>query len=119
MANHITEVDITRVRGDDYPLQVALTDEDDAAIDIDTFTFNWTVDTIEDPADELTQVFKVAGEIVVPATDGVVEFPPTPAQMDLDPDTDYFYEISQVDTGPFKRTIMRGKLIIEQDKDKT
>lgn len=117
MSAHITVLDIDRVRGDTFPVQFTLTDENGVAVDISGFTFNWTVDIIEDPADELSQVFKIAG-VIVTALSGIFEFRPTAVDMDLTPGSDFFHEVSMVDAGSFKRTIVKGRLIIEQDKDK-
>lgn len=118
MSNHITILEINRVRGDTFPIQFTLTDENGAAVDISGFTFNWTVDINEEPADELSQVFKLAGFIVT-ALSGIFEFRPTAGDMNLVPGTDYFHEVSMVDAGSFLRTIVKGKLNIEQDKDKS
>lgn len=117
MSNHITVIDLDRVRGDDFPIQFTLNDEAGSPVPITSFTFLMTADAAPDPSDALANLWELTG-VIVDAPNGVFEFRPTIGQMDQLPST-YFYDVQMIDAGGFKRTIIKGELRIEQDITKT
>ena len=76
------------------------------------------MDTTQDPTDELTQVFKLTS-VIVDAPNGIWQHEPTTGQMDLDPNTDYYYDVEMTDAGGKLRTIIKSTLKIYQDITKT
>jgi hypothetical protein len=109
--------DICRTRGDTFPEQFVLSDGSGVAIDITGFTFLLTVDPAPDPTDALANLFQITGSIVIPATNGTVEFAPSVMDSDQVPNT-YFYDIQMTDAGGAVRTIVKGKWIVQQDVTK-
>lgn len=104
---------ITRFRGDTVPDRITV-QVNGVPVDITGYQFRLTVNPSRDPADDTAQLFQVVGVIIAPATDGVVEFAPTPVQADQVPGV-YFYDIEQVDTAGRVKTIMKDVYIFEQD----
>lgn len=113
MSDHVTVINVTRKRGDTFPLKYLLKDAAGAAIDITGFSFLLTVDPSPDPSDALANLFQLSGNIT-DGPGGAVQFEPTAGNMDQSPNT-YFYDIQQTDAGSFVRTIVTGEFVIEQD----
>jgi hypothetical protein len=113
MSSHLTELDITRKRGDNFPFQFTLTDSSGTAIDITGFTFRMVVDPSPVPEDALSNIFDLAG-IITDAVGGVFEIRPTTGDMDITPGV-YFYEVQMIDAGSNVRTIVAGQFAVEQD----
>ena len=109
---------ITRFRGDTHPLTFALTDNATpaVAIDITGFTFLLTVDTLEEPADALTNVFSVAGDIVS-GVGGTFKFTLTTGQADNL--GEFFFDIEMIDAASAIRTIDKDTWTWTQDITKT
>ena len=114
MSEHLAAIDITRRRGDSFPIKFALTDSAGTAIDIASFTFKLVADPDVQPTDSSNNVLDLTGAIVGASTNGEFEFTPTPEQMDITPDA-YHYEVQMIDAASKIRTIVAGKLNIEQD----
>jgi hypothetical protein len=109
--------DLTITRGDSYPIPIKLTDSiTGLPLNLTGYTFVMTVDSKENPADDTTQLFQVAGIIADPTT-GIVSFQPTEVNTDLTPrplTKPYWYEIEYT-TLSTRRTIAKYKLAIVQD----
>lgn len=114
MSEHITILDLDRVRGDNYPFRFQIFQKDGVTPEVITgFTFTMTVDPEVDPVNATNNLFQLSG-VITDGPNGKVEFRPTLLNMDLTPDT-YFYDVQMIDDGPYTRTPVRGKLNIEQD----
>ena len=113
MSSHLTSIDITRKRGDNFPFQFTLTDDTGTAIDITGFTFRMVVDPSPSPSDALANIFDLAG-VITDALNGVFEIRPTIGDMDITPGV-YFYEVQMIDAGSNVRTIVAGGFNVEQD----
>lgn len=113
MSDHITTINITRKRGDNFPFQFAITDDADAPIGITGFSFRFVVDPSNEPTDASANLMDLTGILSNPAG-GIFEFQPTTIEMDIDPET-YFYEIQMIDAAGKLRTIVQGSFTIEQD----
>ncbi len=113
MTSHVSVIDVTRKRGDTFPLKYTIKDSAGVAVDITSFTFKLTVDPAPDPTDNSANLFSLTGNITNP-TGGEVQFEPSAVQMDQLPEV-YFYDLEMTDAGSFIRTIVTGQFIIEQD----
>ena len=51
-------INVTRVRGDTFSFSFRIKESARDVVNITGFTFKLSVDTLEDPADEVTQLFK-------------------------------------------------------------
>lgn len=109
----ISEIDICRTRGDTFPLDYTLRDDQGTAIDITTFSFKLTVDPSPDPTDASTNLFQLVATIV-DGVNGRFQFPITTVQADQAPET-YFYDLQMIDGGGNIRTIAKGKFTFTQD----
>lgn len=109
-----TQEDIEVVRGDSpvIPLSVK---SGGVALDITGGTFELAVDTLAKPTDNSTSLFIVTG-VIVNATQGQVSFQPSSSQLNLEPKT-YYYDIQMLLAGS-KRTLLKGKFIVQQDINK-
>tara|TARA_R110000803_G_scaffold28011_5_gene65080 strand:- start:4058 stop:4408 length:351 start_codon:yes stop_codon:yes gene_type:complete len=115
MAIYDSTKEICYARGDSAPIAFTLT-QAGVAIDITGYTFQFTVNTEKSPIDNSNEQFSLAGVITV-ALEGKVEFRPTTVNTDLTP-AKYYYDVSMVDAGPFKTTIIKSDFVVEQDIDK-
>ena len=113
MTDHISNQNITRKRGDDYPLAMTLKDEAGVVINITSFVFQLVVDPSIDPATSADNVLDLTA-VLTDAVNGEFEFQPTAMEMDITPDV-YFYEVQMTDASSAIRTILQGKFIIQQD----
>ncbi len=111
-----TSLDITRKRGDTFPIRLTLTD-DGTAVDITGYTFKLTVDSSPDPPEttdpSATEIFQVAG-VITAAASGQFEFRPLASDMNQTPET-YFYDVEMIDPSGYIATIAKGKFTIQQD----
>lgn len=104
------------VRGDSPVFEFALKQDTitGAPIDITGRTYTLTVDTREEPDDDSTNSFAIAGTVPT-GTDGIVRFQPTTVQTALlTPGTPYFFDVQQTN-GAEVRTIIRGEVEVQQD----
>jgi len=90
-----TTLNLTRTRGDTYPIRMTMTNPDGTAMDLTNKQVLLTVNTEEDPADTTNQVFQIVGTIT-DALLGKVEFAPTDDQADNVGTFYYDVEVSDV-----------------------
>jgi hypothetical protein len=113
--------DLEITRGDSYPIPITIRNKKTKqVVPLTGYTFVMTVDQLENPPDEETQLFQVVGIIDDPDT-GVVTFQPTEDDTDLAPrplTKPYWYEIEYT-TATARKTIAKFKLAIKQDLNKT
>lgn len=105
---------ITRFRGDTNPIRLSLT-SDGSPLDVTNCSFLLTVNEGENPEDTTYQVLQSIGEIIAPASDGIVEFP-------IDGTTDagrYYYDVQMTDASGKVKTVAKGIYFIRQDITKT
>jgi hypothetical protein len=111
------ECDLTRVRGDTFPIRFQIDDEAGVPIDITSYEFLLTVDPQPDPANADNNLFELTGTIDDgPA--GEFSFAPSTLQADQTPNT-YYYDVQMKDTASAIRTIITGKWIVPQDITKS
>lgn len=115
MPEHVESIPLYRKRGDDYPMEFTLFDDEDPMepVNILGFTFKLAVDPSDCPLDATNNVLNLTGSIVNDAL-GIFQFNPSVAEMNITPDT-YYYEVAIVDGAGNNRTIVKSKFIIEQD----
>jgi len=111
-----TVIDICRVRGDTFPFDFLIKDENATAVDITGFSFLLTVDPSSEPTDALANLFQLAGTIVS-GPGGSVRFTLSSLQADQIPDT-YFYDLQMTDVSTAIRTVAKGTFSFEQDVTK-
>ena len=105
--------DIKRKRGDTAADVFTLTDSAGAALNITGFSFLLSVSSLENPPDSTNQLYQLTGAII-DATGGIVEFTPSAANADQDPEV-YFYDVQMTDGASRIKTIEKGKYEYEQD----
>jgi len=109
--------ELERYRGDSKAHVFTVTDSDGVAVDITSWTFKMTVDTLFDPpAGGATVLFTVVGSITN-AAGGEFEIAPTAVQTDQAPDS-YFYDVEAVDAASRIDTLAKNKYTIFQDISK-
>jgi len=108
--------DITRFRGDTAADRISVQDTAGVAIDVTGFSFILSVNSLERPPTNSTELYTLAGTIL-DAAGGVVEFVPTVGNADQKPAT-YFFDIQMTDDIGRIKTIDSGKYIYVQDKTK-
>lgn len=109
---------ITRKRGDTYPDRINVTDSNGNPVDITGWTFTLTLNRVKAPVDITSQVVQIAGTIIAPATNGVVEFAWSDLNADQSPAT-YYYDIQIIDGASKRRTPILSTYTFEQDITKT
>jgi len=107
------DLDLTRVRGDTFPMVFTIKDSSGAAVNISGFSFKLTVDPEKNPTSADNNLFQLTGTIT-DGPGGEVSFSPTALQADQPPNT-YFYDIEMVDGASAIRTIAKGKFVVTQD----
>ncbi len=114
MSDHISIIDLNRTRGDDHPFAFQLFKADGVTVEpVTGFVFKMTADPNDEPTDSSNNFWQLTG-VVTDGPNGKFHFLPSITNMDLPIDT-HFYDVQMIDGGAFKRTPIRGKLIIEQD----
>jgi len=108
-----TALDICRVRGDTFPFEFNVKDENGVAINITGFSFLLTVDPSSEPTDALGNLFQLTGAIVS-GPGGVVRFTLSTGQADQTP-SEYFYDLQMTDLTAAIRTIAKGGWNVVQD----
>lgn len=110
-------IDFCLSRGDSVAFTFTLKTGNPAlAIDITGSTFLLTVDPEPNPADAVNNLFQLAGTLTNP-TGGVVQFQPTPVDLDQTPGV-YFHDVQWTDSSGAIRTIAAGEFEIQQDVTK-
>ena len=107
---------IYRHRGDTKPILFQLWEdqENELPLDIDGFTFTFTVDPSERPIDDSNNLFQLVGSIIGAPADGKVMFYPSEVNTDLPPRT-YYYDFEVVDAEGYIDTPVLAKFKIYQD----
>jgi hypothetical protein len=105
--------DITRPRGDTAADLITVQNSAGVAVNIAGFSFALTVNTLENPPDNTTELYAVVGTILVEAA-GTVEFVPSGVQADQLP-AEYYYDIQMTDDVGRIKTIEKGKYTYTQD----
>ncbi len=113
----ISAFDICWARGDDDPKEFTIKDSAGVVIDISSWTLSMAVNTLKDPPDATTEIFRVAGAFVTDGTDGKISFTPPATSLDAvtAPGT-AFYDVQRIT--PSKKTLVKGKVKFIQDIDK-
>lgn len=106
---------ITRYRADTYPIRVTLRDSDGKLLNLSGSSFLFTVNSEAAPSDASSQIFQSIGSIVIPVTDGVVEFP-VAGTTDAG---EYFFDIEMTDSSGKTRTVEKGAYVLLQDVTKS
>lgn len=109
--------DIERYRGDTAADEWTITDSSGAAIDIAGFSFILTVNTLENPPDNSTELYSISGNIT-DAINGKVEFAPSALNADQKAFV-YYYDLQMTDTGGRLKTIDKGTYTYNQDITKS
>jgi len=107
-------IDICVKRNDTRPFEIQVVDSSGNAIDVTGATgIELAVSTDEDGSSG-TELFKLTGVIVAPATNGIFRFQLSALQADQTPD-DYFYDAEFVDSSGALQTYAEGKFTFEPD----
>ena len=105
---------ISMYRGDSYPITLKLKDSTSgAAIDLTGASLLMTVDTLENPVDDSTKLFEVAGVLDADPSTGVVTF--TPTSVNTAVVGAYFYDVQLTDADGNVRTVAKNTFTISQD----
>lgn len=108
-------VPIERFRGDTAPDQISIVDSNGVAVSLTGLSFRLTVDSLEEPPDNTTQILQMVGVIDDPAT-GIVLFSPTVLESDALIPGFYFYDIQLFRSATnIIRTIAKSEYNILQD----
>lgn len=106
------QMNITRCRGDDYDLVLVVKNSKAKPVNIFGWTdITMTVDPSSAPADNTTKVSTMTGVLTTNGLDGSLSIAIDPAI----PVGNYFYDLQITQADGKKRTIARGKYIVEQD----
>ena len=113
-----TDFDLCWARGDDDPRIFTITDSAGVAVDISTWTLSMAVNTDQNPANTVDEIFSVGGTLPGGGTDGQVQFAPPANSLDaVTAPGVAFYEVNRLT--PSIKTILKGKVIFVMDIDKT
>ncbi len=105
--------DICWGRGDSDAKGFLIVDSNGDAVNIAGYSFTLSVDTKKNPPDASTLQFALAG-VITDAAAGAVSFTPSSANTDLAPGL-YYYDIQQIDGSAAVKTVIKGRVLIEQD----
>lgn len=105
--------DIAWGRGDNDSKRFVIKDVTGAVVDISGFSFIMTVNSEKSPVNQVNQKFTIVGNIT-DGPNGKVSF--TPAFLDTaDLLGCFFYDIEQIDLSAQIKTLVKGRVFIEQD----
>lgn len=105
--------DIERYRGDTAADEWTITNSSGVAIDLAGFSFILSVNSLENPPDNTTELYNISGTIT-DAINGVVEFAPSALNVDQKSHV-YYYDVQMTDTGGRIKTIDKGTYTYTQD----
>ena len=108
--------DITRARGDTAADLINIQDTAGVALDVTGYSFVMTVNSLENPPDNTTELYSVVGTIL-DAPGGIVEFAPTAGNVDQKYAT-YYFDIQMTDDVSRIKTIDKGEYTYSQDISK-
>ena len=101
-------VNISRVWGDTYTLEIVIESEGDP-VNVTGATFALVVDTVEDPTPpSATEEFTLTG-VILEAANGRVGFTPSEVQAEQLARGTYYYDLKMTESGGAIRTLARGK----------
>jgi hypothetical protein len=103
--------DINRYRGDTLRIG-AVVKQNKKIMNVTSYTFKLTVNTLEDPPDDTTQLFQSDG-VIVDAVNGKIYFPLTENQVNTI--GNYFFDIQMIDPNGEKKTLDKGQFNLTQD----
>lgn len=124
MSMQITTSEICRFRGDTQSINITVKNKEAVTLDSGTSgfvtsirdvtndTYSFTVDSLENPTDNTTQVFTVAGTIS-DGPNGKVQFAISTTEAEISAGT-YFYSIRQT-AGGSTVTIAKGQYTLEEN----
>jgi hypothetical protein len=113
-----TFLTINRTRGDTYRIRITFTESNGAAVDFtNAAAVILTVDSQSGPDDSEGEVFAIEGDIVAPATSGIVDF--QLSATDADHVGKFWYDVEVQDQSGYRRTILNGPYVVSQDITKT
>lgn len=104
---------ISRYRGDTAADEFTILDENQLPVNITSFSFVLSVNTLKNPPDGTTELYRITGTIL-DGPNGVVEFTPSSLQANQTPGK-YFYDVQMTDAGGRIRTIDKGTYKYLQD----
>jgi hypothetical protein len=104
---------LTIRRGDSYPIPFTLVDAAGAALDLTDCAVVLTVNSLEAPPDDTTELCQVAGVLADDPTTGGVSFTPTTADTAVP--GEYHYDIQVTEAAGHVRTPITSTLTILQD----
>lgn len=108
---------IVRFRGDTHAITRTMRSKRTGAIvPIDGYSFKMTVNTLEEPTDEVAQVFQMIG-VITNAALGQYQFVPSTA--DAANTGNMFHDIEAVDAGGAVETVEKDTYKVNQDITKT
>lgn len=108
--------DITRFRGDTAADQITVQDNAGVAIDVTGYGFILSVNSVQNPPSNATELYSLTGTIL-DAAGGIVEFVPTLGNADQKPAI-YHYDIQMTDDIGRIKTIESGTYTYTQDVTK-
>ncbi|MBL3676453.1 MAG: hypothetical protein JKP98_12555 [Rhodobacteraceae bacterium] len=109
--------DIEWARGDNDPKLFRIK-SGGSVVDISEWVLRMAVNSELNPADGQKQIFSVQGQFVTDGKDGEVYFTPPAGSLDSIPaPVIVYYDISRV--SPSKKTLLKGKVNIIMDIDKS
>ena len=119
MALETPVINLTYKRGDSRPIPFVLSNSvTGVALDLTSYTSPvLAVNTLSEPPDDTTEVFKVVGTFDADRTTGKISFSPTTANSDQTPET-YFYDAQVLDAAGQKLTFVEGDFVLTQDRAK-
>lgn len=102
-----------RKRGDTVPFEITVkVRATGQPADITGYSFTMTADPEENPANGDNNIFSLAGTINDPLT-GVVQF--QPQEADVDYVGDYWFDIEYRPPAGTKETLVKDRILFEQD----
>lgn len=109
-----TVENITRRRGDTYPISLRVQDSGGDAVDLSAtgYAFLMTVSSEQNPTGTSNELFQLTG-IITSASEGRVEF--RPSESDVDAIGVFYYDIEMTDDEGYITTLVTGEFELEQD----
>lgn len=103
------EIDLCVTRGDTAPFGFAIVDSAGSPVDLTGKTYLFTVNTLEDPPDNTTQVIQVTGSV----SSNVVSINFSAAEANQL--GELYYDLQETDSSGAIFTLAKGKIEFKQD----